>query len=177
MIKIVPTLLKTLLNLNVYMKNIQNLVLWTRFGLLFIFFAFVIAEFALGMLTLSDENILRYSTDLYFSDWIDGVGLTLVVLQIILATILYRISMKPLPNTDQLHEKIKIFSRAYSLRILLISLAGITSLFSYYLTHQLFWFLPWLIVLYVMGKNYPFKLTLFHEMKIVDEDERSMFKK
>ncbi|WP_372753289.1 hypothetical protein [Labilibaculum sp.] len=159
------------------MKNIKTLVLWTRFSLLFIFFAFVIAEFTLGMLTLRDENMLHYSTNLSFSKWMDGIGITLVAIEIILATILYRISMKNLPKTNELSEKIKIYSKAYSLKILLISLAGITALFSYYITQQLFWFLPWLIVLYVMGKNYPFRLTLLHEMSITDEDERSMFKK
>ncbi|WP_321281472.1 hypothetical protein [Marinifilum fragile] len=159
------------------MEKLKALVKWTRLGLLGLFVIAVGIELSLGILV----SYYEFETPILIPGnerfWFNLVGVAIILLELVAGWALYRSKIKYIQVLDQLDEKLKIFGRIYSLQLLLVCAGGITALFSFEITHDILWYLPWLICMYVIGKNFPFNLNLFHAMGIVEEEERKLFYK
>lgn len=159
------------------MEKLKALVKWTRIGLLALFVIAVAMELSFGILLsyydFEPPFLIQESDRL----WFNIAGGAIILLELVAGWVLYRSKIKYIQILDQLEEKLKIFGRIYSLQLLLISAGGVTALLIFGMTHDIIWYLPWLICMYIIGKNFPFKLNLFHAMGIEEEEERKLFYK
>lgn len=157
------------------MKNLQNLVHWTRIGLIGLFSLGMIAELTLGVMAINKELPLFPNTSYSFKVWMNVIGVVLLFVELFLVRLIYRSRLEYIHLLDSLEEKLKKFSQLVAFGLLVMILTGITALFAYAVTNELIWFFPWMIVLYILGKHFPFKLTMIHELNIVDDEERELF--
>jgi hypothetical protein len=158
------------------MKNLQQLVQWTRIGLVSAFLIVVIVELALGALAISGEySILSIHKSLNISMWKNVLGLSLIIVEIIISELMYKKKLEYVALFESLEEKLKYFSKAFSFKMLFGALTGIVAIIAYSLTENLIWFLPWIMVLYTLSKSFPFKWTLVHAMQIENEEHRELF--
>jgi hypothetical protein len=158
------------------MKNLQQLVQWTRFGLVAAFFIVVIAELALGMLAIGDQySILSIHKKLNISMWKNILGFSLIVVEIIISEMMYKKKLEYVGMFESLEEKLKYFRKAFSFKMIFGALTGFIALLAYSFTQNMIWFLPWIMVLYTISKSFPFKWTLVHAMQIENEEDRELF--
>ncbi|BAX82683.1 hypothetical protein [Labilibaculum antarcticum] len=158
------------------MKNLQQLVQWTRIGLVSAFLLVVIVELALGGLAISGEySILSIPKSLNISMWKNVLGLSLIIVEIVISEMMYKKKLEYVALFESLEDKLKYFKKAFSFKMLFGALIGIVSLLAYSLTENMIWFLPWIMVLYTLSKSFPFKWTLVHAMQIENEEDRELF--
>ena len=158
------------------MKNLQQLVQWTRIGLVSAFLIVIIVELVLGTLAIGGEfSILEIHEKLNIPIWKNIFGFSLIIVEIVLSEMMYKKKLEYVGLFESLEEKLKYFKIAYSVKILFGALTGIIALIAYSLTQNIIWFLPWIVILYSMSKMFPFKWTLVHAMNIQKEDDRELF--
>lgn len=158
------------------MKNLQQLVQWTRIGLVSAFLIVVIFELALGGLAISSEySILSIHKSLNISMWKNVLGLSLIIMEIIISELMYKKKLEYVALFESLDVKLKYFRKAFSFKMLFGALTGIVAMVAYSLTENLIWFLPWIMVLYTLSKSFPFKWTMVHAMNIQDEEDKKLF--
>lgn len=158
------------------MKNLQQLVQWTRIGLVSAFLLVVIVELALGGLAISGEySILSIHKSLNISMWKNVLGLSLIIVEIVISEMMYKKKLEYVALFESLEDKLKYFKKAFSFKMLFGALIGIVALLAYSLTENMIWFLPWIMVLYTLSKSFPFKWTLVHAMQIENEEDRELF--
>ncbi|MUP38609.1 hypothetical protein [Labilibaculum euxinus] len=158
------------------MKNLQQLVQWTRFGLVSAFFIVLIVELTLGVLAISGEySILSIHKSLNISIWKNILGIFLIIVEIIISEMMYKKKLEYVGLFETLEEKLKYFRKAFSFKMLFGALTGIVAMLAYSLTENLIWFLPWIMALYTLSKSFPFKWTLVHAMQIENEEDRELF--
>ncbi|PKQ64181.1 hypothetical protein BZG02_04975 [Labilibaculum filiforme] len=158
------------------MKNLQQLVQWTRFGLVSAFFIVVIIELELGVLAVSENySFININDHFNLPIWKNVIGISMLIVEIILSEMIYKKKLEYVSLYDSLEEKLKYFRKAYSFKMIFSALAGLVSLLAYTYTQDLVWFLPWIMVLYTLSKSYPFKWTLVHAMQIENEEHRELF--
>ena len=158
------------------MKNLQQLVQWTRFGLVSAFFIVVIVELLFGVLAISGEySILSIHKDFNIPIWKNIIGISLIVIEIILSEMMYKKKLEYVSLFDSLEEKLKYYRKAFSVKMIFGGLTGIITLLAYSYTQNLMWFLPWIMVLYTLSKSFPFKWTLVHAMNIENEEHKELF--
>ncbi|MBL4560296.1 MAG: hypothetical protein JKX79_04860 [Labilibaculum sp.] len=158
------------------MKNLQQLVQWTRIGLVSAFFIVVIMELVMGTLAISGEYpILKIHENLNIPIWKNLLGFSLIIVEIVLSEMMYKKKLEYVGLFESLEEKLKYFKKVYTVKILFGALTGLVSLLAFSLTQNIIWFLPWLTILYTMSKMFPFKWTLVHAMNIQNEEDRELF--
>lgn len=158
------------------MKNLQQLVQWTRIGLVLAFFIVIIVELVLGALAISGEYpVLEIHGNLNIPIWKNLLGFSLIIVEIVLSEMMYKKKLEYVGLFESLEEKLKYFRKAYNIKILFGALTGLVTLLAFSLTQNIIWFLPWIVILYTMSKMYPFKWTLVHAMNIQNEEDRELF--
>nr|WP_320119244.1 hypothetical protein [uncultured Marinifilum sp.] len=157
------------------MKELQALVRWTRLGLVSLFIMVITLELILGVFVIENDINSPFISDTSFDYIINFLGVLIVMAEIFSVGLLYRKRTSYIKLLDNLEVKLKEFGKAYLAYLLFSGLGGLTALLGYFCTQELLWFIPWLIMLYCMGKNYPFKINLIHNMAVVKEEERELF--
>lgn len=156
------------------MKNLQQLVYWTRIALITVCVVALLTELCLGVIVIDRA---KFRLDFNFGMIAKIILGGLIFAELIVAMLLYKSRVKYIQLLDKLEDKIIAFTRIYLVRAILFLLAGFTSLLGYVLSENLLWLFPWMIVLYMFGKAFPFRLNLFHEMNLIDQKERDLFYK
>ncbi|PXY02822.1 hypothetical protein DF185_01655 [Marinifilum breve] len=159
------------------MNELKTFVQWTRIGLLALFVIAVGIELSFGILLSYYEFEPPFLIQENERLWFNVAGGIIILLEVVAGWILYRRKIKYIQILDRLEEKLKIFGRIYSIQLLLVSKGGVTALLIFGITQDILWYFPWLICMYVIGKNFPFNLNLFHAMGIEEEEERKLFYK
>ncbi|MGQ1909495.1 hypothetical protein ACT3CE_06865 [Marinifilum sp. RC60d5] len=157
------------------MNELQSLVRWTRLGLVSLFVMIITLELVLGVFVIENEISSPIVSDTTFDYIINLLGVLIVMAEIFSVGLLYRKRKKYIQLLDNLETKLKEFGKAYLANMFFSGLGGVAALLGYFCTHELLWFVPWLIMLYCMGKNYPFKINLIHNMSVVKDEEKELF--
>jgi len=153
----------------------KKLVEKTMLGLLVLFSIAICIQFVLGVYIIHNELSFPFKSAISFGFVINVLGLVLITGVLLAAELLYRSRVSYIKLLEDLEEKLKKFRKAYFFSIFLACMAGVASLLAYLITKDFFWFIPWFITLYIIGKNFPYKITLLQEMEIENEDERRLF--
>ncbi|WP_421919097.1 hypothetical protein [Marinifilum sp.] len=159
------------------MENLKTLVKWTRLGLVALFLITVAIQLSFSLMVTYYDFEVPFLIHKENMPWFNILGGAIILIEVAAGWILYRSRTNYIKVLDKLEEKLKIFGRIYFVLLLLICAGASTSLIAFAFTHELLWYFPWLICMYFIGKNFPFRLNLFHEMGIVDEEERKLFYK
>ena len=157
------------------MKNLQELVRWTRYGLAGLFTLGMLGELILGVMAINNDFPFLENTNYSFKTWVNLLGVLLLLLELFMVRLLYKSQLEYIHLMDNLEGKLKKYGQLSAFGLLALVLTGITALFGYTITNELMWFLPWLLILYIIGWCFPFKLTMIHQLKIEDEEEKELF--
>jgi len=153
----------------------KKLVEKTMLGLLALFIIAICIQFALGVYIIYNELNFPLKSVISFGFVINILGFILISGILVAADLLYRSRLTYIKLLDSLEVKLQQFRKAYFFSLFLACSAGITSLLAYSITKEFFWFLPWFITLYIMGKNFPYKISLLQDIEIEREEERRLF--
>lgn len=151
------------------MEETRKIVRWTLWGIQGLFFVWALAELMLGLVTI----YYCFTSPLHTIEAGGVVRMVLaflVVMGIILGQRLYRRKMGSLHSRWNIEKKLRHYQSAYIYKMGFWLGAGFCSLMGFWVSYQPQWLLPWVFILFVMGKNYPFKINMCQELSLSDEE-------
>jgi len=136
-----------------------------------VFFALAMAEMLFGMVTV----YAQYSSPSQRVEVGVLVRLVLafvVVMTLVIGGVCYRKKMRLLDPAWNIETKLKYFRKAYLIKMGVWMGAGLVSLLGYMFCWGPLWIIPWIFILFIMGRNYPYPLLMSQEMDL-NEEERT----
>ncbi|MFA8435533.1 MAG: hypothetical protein ACEPOZ_13525 [Marinifilaceae bacterium] len=156
------------------MEETKNYVRWSLLGLQGMFFAWVLAEVVLGLISVYSQ----YHSDAEFFQFDGSLILRILLGVMVIAMFLmghfsYRRRMRFMQLDWGVVQKMNWYRKAFVGKMMFFSMAGFLTLVGYLYSHFMLWLMPWILSLYLIGRSFPFKPVISMELQL-NEEEREM---